>query len=108
MKTYKLADMIKGWFIGDFEPSIIKTKDFEVGVLERKKGLERPMHYHKEAIEVSILIEGSAKINGVEIGVGDIFVLDRNEVVDAESYEDSKLVVVKTPSVMGDKYLVEE
>ena len=66
------------------------------------------MHYHKEAIEVSILIEGSAKINGVEIGVGDIFVLDRNEVVDAEFYEDSKLVVVKTPSVIGDKYLVEE
>ncbi len=100
--------MIKGWFIGDFEPSVIRTADFEVGVLERPAGLERPKHYHKEAIEISVLIEGSAKINGEEITVGDIFILDKNEVVDAEFHEPSRLVVVKLPSVMGDKYLVED
>ena len=108
MKTYKLENMIKGWFVGDFEPSVLRTKDFEVAVLERKKGLERPMHYHKEAIEISVLIEGSARINGEEIRVGDIFVLEKNETVDAEFHEDSKIVVVKTPSVIGDKYEVPE
>lgn len=107
MKVYKLESMTKGWFIGDFEPSVIRVSDFEVGILERAEGLERPMHYHKEAVEISVLIEGSAKINGVKIGVGDIFVLDKNEIVDAEFYERSKLVVIKTPSVIGDKYLVE-
>lgn len=108
MKVFKLSEMVKGWFIGDFEPSIIKTKDFEVGVLDRPPGLERPKHFHKEAVEISVMVEGRAKINGTEINVGDIFLLEKGEVVDAEFYEKSRLVVVKTPSVIGDKYLVEQ
>ena len=27
-----------GWFVGNFEPSVFKTKNFEVGYLEHKKG----------------------------------------------------------------------
>lgn len=29
--------MTKGWFVGDFEPSILKTKNCEVGVKSYKK-----------------------------------------------------------------------
>ncbi|GIU68975.1 MAG: hypothetical protein KatS3mg002_0211 [Candidatus Woesearchaeota archaeon] len=32
MKTAKLSEMTKGWFIGNFEPSLHKTNDVEVGV----------------------------------------------------------------------------
>lgn len=106
MKIYKLEDMIKGWFIGNFSPSVLQTEQFEVGVLKRKKGLERPMHYHKEAVEISCLLLGKANINGQEINPGDIFVLYPFEKVDALYYEDSTLLVVKTPSVLGDKYEV--
>ena len=28
----KLSDTHRGWVIGDFEPSLLKTKDFEVGI----------------------------------------------------------------------------
>ena len=38
MKIKKINDMWRGWFIGDFEPSVLKTKEFEVGVLTHKKG----------------------------------------------------------------------
>ena len=30
MKTAKLVDMVKGWFIGNFEPTLLKTNDCEV------------------------------------------------------------------------------
>ena len=38
MKVSKLSDYTRGWVIGDFEPSILKTKDFEVAVLTHKQG----------------------------------------------------------------------
>ena len=33
MQRFKLEDFIRGWFIGDFTPSIFRTQNFEVGVL---------------------------------------------------------------------------
>ena len=38
MKTAKLTDMIKGWFVGNFEPTLLKTNDVEVAVKEYRKG----------------------------------------------------------------------
>jgi dTDP-4-dehydrorhamnose 3,5-epimerase-like enzyme len=104
MIVHNINKMIKGWFIGNFEPSVIKTELFEVGILKRYKGLERPMHYHKISKEITCLISGKATINNVEISPGDIFILEKNEVVDALYHEDSILVVIKMPSVTGDKY----
>jgi len=47
----KITDYFRGWFIGDFENSVLRTKDFEVGLLTHKKGEVWPAHYHKEAIK---------------------------------------------------------
>ena len=38
MKLGSLNEMIGGWFIGDFEPNLIKNKDFEASVKYYKKG----------------------------------------------------------------------
>ena len=38
MKVMKLEDMFKGWFIGDFEPTAYKSKDFEVCYRVHPKG----------------------------------------------------------------------
>ena len=43
--------MWRGWFIGDFEPSVLKTKDFEVGVLVHPKGEKWPAHFHPVCTE---------------------------------------------------------
>ena len=106
MRKAKLDDMYRGWFIGDFEPSIYKTKDFEVGVLTHTKGEKWPAHYHKEAIEMNVLLEGKMTVNGVTIEVGDIFVFDKDEIARPDFLEDCKVLCVKTPSIPGDKYEV--
>lgn len=32
IKKFDLESMFKGWFIGNFEPSLFKTNDVEVGI----------------------------------------------------------------------------
>lgn len=106
MKIFKLEDMFRGWFVGNFSPSSYTTDQFEVGVLIHKKGEYWRKHYHKLATEINCLIEGKMLLNNVEINKGDIFVIQPNEVAEPIFLEDCKLVVIKTPSVIGDKYEV--
>jgi|TARA_B100002019_G_scaffold167821_1_gene145171 anti-sigma factor ChrR (cupin superfamily) len=106
MKITKLSDYTRGWIIGDFEPSIFRTKDFEVAVLNHKKGEEWPAHYHKKGIEYNVLVSGKMIIQNKEINSGDVFVLDRYEVADPVFLEDCTVVCVKTPSIPSDKFEV--
>lgn len=102
-----ISNMFRGWFIGNFDPAVYKTTNFEVGILHHHKGQKWPKHFHKEAIEINVLISGSMKINGIVIKPNDIFIIQKNEVANPEFLDDCTIVCVKTPSVPGDKYEVE-
>ena len=106
MIVKKLDEFFRGWFIGDFEPSVLKTREFEVGVLTHKKGEQWPKHYHKVATEVTLLLSGSMTICGQLIEAGTIFTIEPNEIADPVFHEDCTVLVIKTPSVIGDKYVV--
>ena len=104
MKIQKINAMWRGWFIGDFEPTALKTKDFEVGLLTHKKGEFWRAHYHKIATEINVLVSGSMTISGKDIFPGDIFVLEPHEIAEPLFHEDCVIVCIKTPSIPGDKY----
>jgi len=108
MKIDKLNLMKGGWFIGNFSPSSYITEDFEVCYKEHKKGEKWDTHYHKEGTEINLLIEGRMVIQNTEITSGDIFTLYPYEIANPIFLEDCKLIIVKTPSLPGDKYLVNE
>jgi quercetin dioxygenase-like cupin family protein len=103
----KITDYFRGWFIGDFENSILRTKDFEVGLLTHKKGEVWPAHYHKEAIEYNVLVKGKMLIKDKELSDGDVFIFEKGEVADPIFLEDCTVVCVKVPSIPTDKYVVE-
>lgn len=104
MITYKLDNFTRGWFIGDFEPSILKTNMFEVGLLTHKQGEVWPKHYHAVATEYNLLVSGSMIIKETTIVPGDIFIIEPNEIADPVFLEDCVVMCVKAPSVPGDKY----
>lgn len=106
MKTSKIDEMIKGWFIGNFEPSLLKTNDVEVALKKYKKGDYEKTHYHKIATEFTVIVSGSVKMNGIEYFEGDIIVIEPNEATDFEALEDDTVnLVVKIPGANNDKYL---
>lgn len=108
MKTYKINEMKNGWFIGNFEPSILKTKDFEVGVLHHHKGEVWPKHKHEYLEEYNYLLSGKMLINNCILNAGDLFVFEREEIADPIFLEDCIVIVIKVPSVPGDKVIIEE
>ncbi len=106
MLVDRLEKMKGGWFIGDFEPSVMHRKDFEVCYKLHKKGEVWVRHTHKVATEITVLLRGSMRIMGQVLEAGDIFTIYPNEIADPEFLEDCEVIIVKTPSVIGDKYEV--
>lgn len=100
-----LNDFFRGWIVGNFNPSLIKTNDFEIGIKRYKKGDIEPSHYHKEAIEYTIIIEGLVKMNDNIYKKDDIIQVNKFESILFECLEDCVTVVIKTPSVLNDKYI---
>lgn len=100
--------MIKGWFVGAFAPTALNTDACEVAVKHYKAGDKEAAHYHKVATEVTLVLSGRVKIAGKEWQAGDIVVLEPGEITDFEAITDAINVVVKTPGILNDKYLVTE
>lgn len=107
MKLFRIEDMIGGWFAGNFEPTAFNTDDFEVCYKKHSKGEVWDIHYHKEATEINYLVKGKMKIQNIELNSGDIFIIYPYEVANPEFLEDCELVIVKTPSIKNDKYIIE-
>lgn len=106
MKIGRLNEMVKGWFVGNFEPTLLRTNDVEVAVKEYKKGDYESSHYHKIATEITVILNGRVKMNGVEYGKGDVIVMEPGESTDFECLEDgTQNVVVKHPGANNDKYI---
>lgn len=106
MNIFKLKNYLRGWIIGNFEPTIIKTDDFEICIKEYKKGDTEAAHVHKIAQEVTVVVSGKFKMNDKILEKGDIAQLTPNEIGNFACLEDGIITVVKMPSVKGDKYII--
>jgi quercetin dioxygenase-like cupin family protein len=106
MKVHKLKDMVKGWFVGNFEPSLFKTDLVEVGVKEYKAGDKEQLHYHKIATEITVIVKGMVIMNGIVYNDGDIITIEPGESTNFEALTNTITTVVKLPCVKDDKYIV--
>lgn len=104
MKRARLDAMVKGWFVGDFHPTLLKTTDVEVAVKAYRKGDREDRHHHKVATEITVVVSGKVKMNDEVFGAGDILVIEPSESTDFEALEDSVTTVVKYPGSKNDKY----
>ena len=108
MDSFKLEDMVRGWFVGGFEPTLYKTTDVEVAVQHFKAGDKEASHCHKIATEITVIVSGRARMKGQEYGAGSIIRIAPGEYTDFEALEDTITTVVKLPGALNDKYLEED
>lgn len=104
MQKFKLRNMKKGWFIGDFNPTVFRTTLVETAYKTYKKGDYEDPHFHKIAKEITVIAEGEVEMNGVKYIKGDILVISPMEVTNFKALTDAATVVVKIPCIKDDKY----
>ncbi len=104
MKVVSLGDMVKGWFIGPFQPTLMHSDHFECAVKRYSAGDRERSHVHRVATEFTVIVEGRVKMNGVELGKDTIVEVQPGEAADFEALVDTVTFVVKVPAVPGDKY----
>jgi quercetin dioxygenase-like cupin family protein len=107
MKVSRLDQMKRGWFIGDFTPTLHQTRDVEVAVMCYQAGDAEKKHFHKIAIEFTVVTQGEVEMNGRRYVAGDIIVMEPGEATDFRAVTDAMTTVVKIPGAVNDKYLVE-
>lgn len=114
MNKYRLSKFTRGWFIGNFLPSVLQLKECEVGYLHHQQGEAWPMHYQKVATEINYLVKGSITfqfLDGHEdtVNAGDVFVFPPGKAYAAKPifHTDCEVVCIKSPSIPDDKVVIE-
>lgn len=106
--AHRLADMTGGWFVGNFTPAALHCESTEVAVKHYRAGDTEDSHEHRIATEVTLIVSGSARMCGRTVRAGDILVLPPGTATGFVAIEDTTTVAVKAPSVIGDRYLVDD
>lgn len=106
MVIRNINEMKEGWFIGDFNPSVFKTSGFEIAYKTHRKNSICAHHYHKQVLEINLLVRGRMEMQGQILSSGDIFIMSPWEISNPKFLEDCEIVTVKMPSVPTDKYII--
>jgi uncharacterized cupin superfamily protein len=104
MRKFNIQNMTGGWFVGNFEPTAYRTTETEVAYKQYKAGDSEPSHHHKQATELTLIVYGTVQMNDHFLQQGEIVSVDKHESVAFKAITDAATVVVKVPSVRGDKY----
>jgi len=105
VRVERLENMTKGWFVGDFSPTVLKTGAVEVAVKHYKAGDHEGRHYHKVATELTVIVSGEVSMNGIKHGAGAIICIEPNESTDFTALTDATTTVVKFPGAKDDKFV---
>lgn len=104
IEVFKLEEMIKGWFIGNFNPTLFSTNDVEVGIKRYVAGDQEGYHHHKIATEFTVILNGTVEMSNNTFTDGDIIKINPGVTTDFKAITDVTTVVVKIPGVMNDKF----
>lgn len=103
--TAHLDEMVRGWFVGDFSPTILATGDVEVAIQRYSAGDYEGAHHHRIATEITVILGGEAEMFGRVFKDGDIVRIPPGSVTDFRAITDVTTVVVKHPGAKKDKYI---
>lgn len=104
MKLYNRNNFKGGWFIGNFEPTIIPSNEVEVSIKRYKKGDSESSHHHKKADEITVIVDGTVSMNNTTYITDDILWIEKGESTNFIALTDTITCVIKIPCVKNDKY----
>ena len=95
-----------GWLVGNFDGAFHKSSEYELGLLQFRKGCRHAFHYHDEIFEINILVSGNLLINNVLINPGEMYIIPQGVITCPIFLDDCAIICVKTPSRPNDKIII--
>jgi mannose-6-phosphate isomerase-like protein (cupin superfamily) len=105
VKVDHLDRMVRGWFVGDFDPTLYRTSEVEIAVKRYQAGEHEQLHHHAIATELTVIVSGTACMGGRNVAAGEIVTLEPGEASDFSALTDVTAVTVKIPGAKDDKYV---
>lgn len=107
MEIIDTKNLINGWFIGNFSPSVYKTEQCEVAYKHHFPGEDWPEHYHQHSDEINYLLTGKMEVNGQRMEGPCIFIIKKGEAVKPRFITTVALIVVRVPGIPNDKVIID-
>lgn len=107
MYSRKLSDMTRGWFVGNFEPTVYTTSDAEASVRRLEKGYCEPCHFHRAVTKIIVVLTGKLRMFEKEWNADDIVVMEPGDISSIEALEDSRITMMIFPGIKNDKVYVD-
>ena len=104
MKLYNLLNFTKGWFVGNFTPTIISSDEVEIAIKRYKANDHDNAHHHLIADEITVVVDGVVKMNNIIYNKDDVILIEKGDVTDFTALTNAITCVVKIPCIKGDKY----
>lgn len=105
MKKAKLDEMTKGWFVGNFTPTLYQTNAVEAAIKIYEQGDAEEAHFHKIATEITVIISGCVNMFHQIFEAGEIIIIEPGEKTDFLALEKTVTAVIKIPGANHDKYI---
>ncbi len=107
VERHRIDDFKFGWLVGDFEPSLFRTKEVEVSIKFLEEGTSEQMHYQTVSKEATIVVSGTCRVGAFELSAGDVLVLPPMLSADFFARSACIIVAIKWPSIPSDKVIGE-
>ena len=68
-------DFLRGWFVGQFDPSLYTDPNVEIGIKDFTEGLEKPdEHFHTKGYEMSMVLQGTMQNKSGRFTQGEYYI----------------------------------
>lgn len=102
MKQINLKEMKKGYFIGDFEPNVLRSKNVEISIKGASKYTLDAAYYRKNDVRVIYISRGKIDLDGRIYGKGDALLFEPGEIINIFALTNVDMIVINFPGTKGD------
>lgn len=107
MEILDVNNIVRGWFVGNFDNTLYKTDACEVAYKYHFSGEDWPAHFHEHSDEINYLVTGQMEINGQKMEAPCVFIIRKGEVAKPRFITAVTLIVVRVPGIPHDKIVVD-
>ena len=102
MKSFKMKNMKKGYFVGDFSPAVLENNAVELACKGASKYTLDAAYYRKEDTTVILIMSGRLDVDGKIYKYGDVLLFEPGDIINLFALTNVRMIVSHFPGTKKD------